>query len=53
MKDNILFRGDKKVWFDFTNQVRKQKKTIWEVLKPMLEGYIFKEETLRDNENAK
>ena len=47
MRDTITFKGDKKVWFDFTNEIRKKGQTVWEVLCPMLQGYMLREETLR------
>lgn len=55
-QETIHFKGNKKTWFDFTNEVRKKGKTIWEVLGPMLEGYLLKEETLEgrdEDENNK
>jgi len=30
-------------WFDFTNKVRKEKKTVWEVLRPYIKEYMTKE----------
>lgn len=39
-KDNISFIGERELWIDFVCKVKKNRKEVWEVLKPMLEEYI-------------
>ncbi len=48
IRETITFKGDKKVWFDFTNEVRKNRKTVWEILAPMVMNYMFSVGTLED-----
>lgn len=48
-KDFIGFKGEKKVWDKFTLKLKKEKREVWEVIKPFLEKYI-KGET---NENKR
>ena len=40
MKDIITLRGERDLWIDFTNQLRKEKKQVWDVLKPFISKYI-------------
>lgn len=30
------FKGDKNLWFDFTNHLRKTKKLVWTVIRPAI-----------------
>ena len=39
----ISFRGDRNIWQDFMHKVKKNKKQVWEVMEPLLDGYIKKE----------
>jgi hypothetical protein len=39
----ISMRGNRDLWIDFTNKIRKEKgKTVWDVIEPMLKEYIKK-----------
>jgi hypothetical protein len=40
MKDSISFKGDRNLWIDFVAKVKKQRKEVWEALKPFIESYI-------------
>ncbi|MDP2692166.1 MAG: hypothetical protein Q8O88_00840 [bacterium] len=46
MKDEKLFglcfRGERNLWFDFTNKIKKERKTVWQTLKPMIQDYMKK-----------
>ena len=33
---------DKNLWFDFTNELRKDGKTVWDVLKVFIKSYMRK-----------
>ena len=39
-RERISLRGNRDVWIDFTNKVRKERKQIWRVLEPMLKNYL-------------
>ena len=39
MKEVISLKGDRNLWLDFTNKVKKNKKQIWEVLEPFIKKY--------------
>lgn len=39
-KDIITIRGERDLWIDFTNKLRKQRKEVWEVIKPFIEKYL-------------
>ena len=36
----ISMRGDRLIWLDFTNKIRKDRKKVWEVLQPMIDDYM-------------
>lgn len=40
--DRIQLRGDLQLWFDFVNAVKKQQRTVWEVLSGFMQYYIQK-----------
>lgn len=40
MKDTISFRGDRNLWIDFVAKVKKQRKEVWQTLKPFIEQYL-------------
>jgi len=42
MKDTLTFKGDREVWIDFVSKIKKQRKQVWEVLKPLIKNYIKK-----------
>ena len=42
MKDVMTFRGERDLWVDFVNKIRKEKKNVWDVLKPFIKKYLEK-----------
>jgi hypothetical protein len=40
MDDIITLRGERGLWLDFTHKVRKDRRNVWQVLKPYLKKYI-------------
>ncbi len=42
MKDTISFKGERNLWIDFVSKIKKQRKEVWQVLKPFIEDYIKK-----------
>lgn len=40
--DIISLKGDRNTWQDFVHKVKKNKKQVWDVIKPMLKEYIKK-----------
>ncbi len=40
MKEIITLRGNRKLWCDFVNKLRKEKKEVWEVLEPFIKKYL-------------
>lgn len=41
-KKIITFMGDRHTWIDFMAKVKKEGKTAWQALKPMLKEYTKK-----------
>jgi len=41
--DSITLKGERNVWIDFTSKVKKNKKQVWDVLKPFIKEYIKNE----------
>lgn len=39
-KELITLRGGRDLWIDFVSKVKKDRKEVWEVLEPLLRGYI-------------
>ena len=39
MKEPITFVGDKQLWIEFTIKLKRERKTVWEVLSVLLESY--------------
>ena len=39
----FTFRGDRNEWVDFVTKVKKERKQVWEVLKPLIDSYMRKE----------
>lgn len=35
-------------WLDFTNQLKKDRLTLWEGLEPMIDGYLEKKQKQND-----
>jgi len=43
VNDDVLsLRGNRDLWMDFTDRTRRQKKTVWETLEPMIREYLKK-----------
>ena len=40
MKDLIHIRGDRNLWIDFVAKIKKERKEVWEVLRPMIKKYL-------------
>jgi len=40
MKDTITMKGERSLWIEFTHTLKKQKRKVWDTLKPFLEDYI-------------
>lgn len=40
MKDVMTFKGDRDRWIDFVTKVKKERKTVWEVLSGFIESYL-------------
>lgn len=40
--DVITLRGNRDLWIDFVAQVKKQKKSVWEVLESFIKKYLKK-----------
>jgi len=40
MNDIIKIRGEREPWFDFTHNVKKDKKKVWPVLRPFVRKYV-------------
>ncbi len=38
----ISIKGDKDLWVDFVNKIRKNKTQVWIVLEPFIKDYIRK-----------
>jgi len=36
----ITIRGQRDLWLEFVHKTKKEKKTVWEVLKPFLKKYV-------------
>jgi len=47
MNDIITIRGDRELWLDFVHKVKKDKKKIWDVLRPYLKKYSVSDEETR------
>lgn len=42
MKDIITFRGNRDLWIDFISKIKKERKTVWEVLEKFIKNYLKK-----------
>ena len=42
MKDTITLKGERDLWIDFVAKVKKEKRVVWDVLRPCLEKYLGK-----------
>jgi len=42
MKDVITLKGNRDLWTDFTNKLKKQRKQVWQVLEPFIRKYLKK-----------
>lgn len=40
--DVLTLRGDRNLWIDFVAEVKKQKKTVWEVLEQFIRKFLKK-----------
>jgi len=40
MKDHISFRGDKKLWLEFSIKLKREKKQVWVWLEPKIKRYL-------------
>ena len=40
MKDIISFRGERLLWIDFVYKIKKNRKKVWIVLKPIIKKYV-------------
>lgn len=40
--DVITLRGDRNLWIDFIAKVKKQRKTVWEILEPFIKSFLKK-----------
>lgn len=38
----IGFRGNKNLWFDFVNKIKKERKEVWDILKILIKQYLEK-----------
>lgn len=47
MNDIITIRGERELWLDFVHKVKKDKKKIWNVLRPYLKKYSMSDEENR------
>ena len=39
-KDTISIIGNRETWLEFTIKLKREKKKVWDVLKPFIENYI-------------
>jgi len=39
MKEVISFRGERNDWIDFIAKLKKERKEVWDVLKPFIKTY--------------
>jgi hypothetical protein len=42
MEDVITFRGNRDLWIDFIAKIKKERKTVWEVLEGLIKSYLKK-----------
>jgi hypothetical protein len=47
MNNIITIRGERELWLDFVHKVKKDKKKIWNVLRPYLKKYSMCDEENR------
>jgi len=40
MKDIITFRGNRDIWIDFVAKIKKNRKTVWEILEKFIKDYL-------------
>lgn len=40
MKEVLCFRGERDLWIDFTTRIKKERKEVWDVLKPIVKNYL-------------
>lgn len=40
MKETICFKGNRDLWIDFVAKIKKQRKEVWEALKPFIQQYL-------------
>lgn len=36
----INFRGERNLWIDFIAKIKKERKTVWQILKPFIEKQV-------------
>lgn len=36
----INFRGERDLWIDFVAKIKKERKTVWQVIKPFIEKIV-------------
>jgi hypothetical protein len=41
-KDAINLKGNRELWIDFMSKVKKERKTAWSILEPMIKKYLKK-----------
>jgi len=41
-KDTLSLRGDRNKWIDFIAKCKKNKKTAWDVMEPVIDNYLKK-----------
>jgi hypothetical protein len=41
-KDVITFKGNRELWIDFISKVKKERKTVWDVLEALIQNYLKK-----------
>lgn len=39
---NLSMRGERDLWLEFVHKLRKESKTVWEYLKPLIEKELKK-----------
>jgi len=39
-QDSITIKGDRNKWIDFISKVKKNKKSVWEVLEKLIDKYL-------------
>jgi len=49
----ISFRGDKEVWDSFKKKAKKEDKTIWDTLAPLLHNYVPRRFSIEEIESLK